>query len=68
MSTGCRKIKHFSFFVLYNSIQGQGFKSLDEGEPVKFEIRQSPKGDHAENDIAIFSLLLFASSDGHGTN
>jgi CspA family cold shock protein len=36
-------------FVHYNSIQGQGFKSLDEGEKVRFEIRNSPKGEHAEN-------------------
>jgi len=36
-------------FVHFNSIQGQGFKSLDEGEQVRFEIRQSPKGEHAEN-------------------
>jgi CspA family cold shock protein len=36
-------------FVHYNSIQGSGFKSLDEGERVSFEIRNSPKGEHAEN-------------------
>jgi CspA family cold shock protein len=38
-------------FVHYNSIQGSGFKSLDEGEKVRFEIRNSPKGEHAENVI-----------------
>jgi CspA family cold shock protein len=36
-------------FVHYNSIQGQGFKSLDEGEKVRFEVRNSSKGEHAEN-------------------
>ncbi|MGD2090041.1 MAG: cold-shock protein [Candidatus Aminicenantes bacterium] len=38
-------------FVHYNSIQGHGFKSLDEGERVRFEIRNSSKGEHAENVI-----------------
>ena len=38
-------------FVHYNSIQGHGFKSLDEGEQVNFEVRNSPKGEHAENVI-----------------
>jgi CspA family cold shock protein len=36
-------------FVHHNSIQGHGFKSLDEGEQVQFEIRQGPKGEQAEN-------------------
>jgi cold shock protein len=36
-------------FVHYNEIQGQGFKSLNEGEQVRFELRQSPKGEHAVN-------------------
>ncbi|MCP5047165.1 MAG: cold-shock protein [bacterium] len=36
-------------FVHYNAIQGQGFKTLEEGDAVEFEIRQSPKGEQAEN-------------------
>ncbi len=36
-------------FVHHNAIQGQGFKSLNEGESVKFEVHQSAKGEHAEN-------------------
>jgi CspA family cold shock protein len=36
-------------FVHHKSIQGQGFKSLDEGENVVFDIRQGDKGDYADN-------------------
>ncbi len=36
-------------FVHFKAIQGHGFKTLDEGEEVEFEIRQGPKGDQAEN-------------------
>jgi CspA family cold shock protein len=38
-------------FVHHNAIQGHGFKSLDEGERVRFEIRSGDKGDHAENVV-----------------
>ncbi len=40
-------------FVHHNAIQGHGFKSLDEGEQVEFEIRQSAKGEHAENVVKV---------------
>jgi cold shock protein len=36
-------------FVHHNDIQGEGFKSLSEGEVVEFEIQQSPKGPRAAN-------------------
>jgi CspA family cold shock protein len=36
-------------FVHHNEIQGHGFKSLDEGERVRFEVRSNEKGDHAAN-------------------
>jgi len=36
-------------FVHYSSIQGSGFKTLAEGEPVEFEIIHGPKGMHAAN-------------------
>ena len=36
-------------FVHFNAIQDAGFKSLDEGQEVEFEIRQSDKGEQAEN-------------------
>jgi CspA family cold shock protein len=40
-------------FVHHNAIQGHGFKSLDKGERVRFEIRSGPKGEHAENVIRL---------------
>ncbi len=36
-------------FVHHSSIQGTGFKTLNEGEPVTFEIVQSEKGPKAQN-------------------
>ena len=36
-------------FVHYNAIQNEGFKTLEEGDKVEFEIEQSPKGLQATN-------------------
>jgi cold shock protein len=36
-------------FVHYSSIQGNGFKTLAEGDPVEFDIVEGQKGPAAEN-------------------
>ncbi|SEP54379.1 cold-shock DNA-binding protein family [Amycolatopsis saalfeldensis] len=40
-------------FVHYSEIQGNGFKSLDEGQRVEFEIGQGQKGPQAQRVVAI---------------
>lgn len=36
-------------FVHYSQILGEGFKTLQQGENVEFELRRGPKGLHAAN-------------------
>ena len=40
-------------FVHHTAIQGDGYKSLEEGQKVQFEITQGPKGDQAINVVKI---------------
>ena len=40
-------------FVHHSAIQGDGYKSLDEGQAVEFEIQQGAKGEHAANVVKI---------------
>jgi CspA family cold shock protein len=35
-------------FVHYSAIQSEGYRSLDEGQRVEFEVTQGPKGPQAE--------------------
>ena len=36
-------------FVHYSQIAGDGFRTLEEGQPVQFELKEGPKGLFAEN-------------------
>ncbi len=38
-------------FVHHSAIQGDGFKSLDEGARVSFDVVDGPKGPAAENVV-----------------
>ena len=36
-------------FVHYTAIDGSGFRTLAEGDPVEFDVEEGPKGLHAAN-------------------
>lgn len=36
-------------FVHFSAIQASGFRTIDEGAVVEFEVKRGPKGDQAEN-------------------
>ena len=40
-------------FVHFSAIQGEGFKSLVEGQKVEFEVVEAPKGPAAENVVPV---------------
>jgi len=40
-------------FVHHTSIQGEGFKTLREGQKVKFDVQEGPKGPQAVNVTAL---------------
>lgn len=40
-------------FVHFSAIQGSGYRTLDEGEEVEFEVEQSPKGPQAVNVVRL---------------
>ncbi len=40
-------------FVHHSEIQSEGYKTLEEGEKVEFEITDGPKGDQAKNVVKL---------------
>jgi cold shock protein len=40
-------------FVHYSAISGEGFRNLEEGQRVEFDVEQGPKGLQAANVIVI---------------
>lgn len=44
-------------FVHYSSIQGAGYRNLEEGDRVEFTIESSPKGPHA-TEVAVASSTI----------
>jgi cold shock protein len=40
-------------FVHHTAIQGEGYKSLQEGQDVEFEIEKGPKGEQAVNVVKL---------------
>ena len=40
-------------FVHFSAIQGEGFKTLDEGQRVQFDVVQGNRGPQAENVVKL---------------
>ncbi|ALC87735.1 MULTISPECIES: cold-shock protein [Bacillaceae] len=40
-------------FAHFSAIQGEGFKSLDEGQKVEFEVEQGQRGPQAVNIVKL---------------
>ena len=40
-------------FVHYSSIRGEGYRTLDEGQQVEFEIMESDKGPQAQDVVVV---------------
>ena len=40
-------------FVHFTAVQGDGFRNLDEGQRVEFEVTEGPKGPQAANVVKL---------------
>ena len=40
-------------FVHHSAIQGDGYKTLEEGQEVEFEVTTGPKGEQATNVVKV---------------
>ncbi|HPB68966.1 MAG TPA: cold-shock protein [Candidatus Omnitrophota bacterium] len=40
-------------FVHHSAILGDGYKTLEEGQDVEFELESGPKGEHAKNVVKL---------------
>ena len=54
-------------FVHHSDIQGTGFKDLDEGEKVEFDLVDGPKGPKAENVVRLDAPDSSGSGSGGGS-
>jgi len=54
-------------FVHHSAIQGSGFRTLNEGEPVEFEVVQGTKGPAAENVVRLDAPADGGESGGGGS-
>ncbi len=42
-------------FVHYSAIRAEGYRTLDEGQEVEFEIKEGPKGPQADNVMPVMA-------------
>ena len=50
-------------FVHFSAIQSSGYRSLDEGSQVEFEVKQGPKGLQAETAVRALNVLEGGTRD-----
>ena len=51
-------------FVHFSAIQGDGFKTLEEGQAVTFDVEDSDRGPQAVNMLGVFLLAKIEKKNG----